>query len=102
MKPRLRFFGGKGGVGKTTCATAAARTAARRGANVLLVSTDPAHSLGDALGVRLSRLPRRVAPRLHALELDADRALSDWLDERKDDLRTIALRGTYFDEDDVD
>ena len=43
------FFGGKGGVGKTTCAAARAVAEAARGARVLVVSTDPAHSLGDAL-----------------------------------------------------
>src|SRR5450631_2447501 len=48
------FFAGKGGVGKTTCATAAAIRAAEAGRRVLIISTDPAHSLGDALAMRLS------------------------------------------------
>src|SRR5664280_3533144 len=49
---RLVFFGGKGGVGKTTCAAAAALRYARRSpqGSFLLVSTDPAHSLADSLG----------------------------------------------------
>ncbi len=49
---RLLFFGGKGGVGKTTCAAAAALYQALRSPhrNFLLVSTDPAHSLADSLG----------------------------------------------------
>jgi arsenite-transporting ATPase len=54
------FYGGKGGVGKTTCAAARAIADAARGAHVLVVSTDPAHSLGDALGVRLSATPRLI------------------------------------------
>ena len=95
---RLRFYGGKGGVGKTTCAVEAAQAARGR---VLVISTDPAHSLGDALGAKLSRTPRRVG-KIDALELNADRALDDWLAERREGLRTIALRGTYFDEEDVD
>ena len=41
------FFGGKGGVGKTTCSSAFALAASRRGRRVLLVSTDPAHSTSD-------------------------------------------------------
>ena len=41
------FFGGKGGVGKTTCAAAMALAASRLGRRVLLVSTDPAHSTSD-------------------------------------------------------
>jgi arsenite-transporting ATPase len=50
--PGLLFFGGKGGVGKTTCAAAAAIQGARRfpHGNFLLVSTDPAHSLADIIG----------------------------------------------------
>ncbi len=49
---RLLFFGGKGGVGKTTCAAAAALRYASRSpqSSYLLVSTDPAHSLADSLG----------------------------------------------------
>jgi arsenite-transporting ATPase len=103
--PRFRFFGGKGGVGKTTCAAADALATAERGRRVLVVSTDPAHSLGDAVGTRLSARPRRLATRtgtLVAVELDADRALQRWLAARRRPLRTIADRGTYLDEDDVD
>jgi len=101
----FRFFGGKGGVGKTTTAAATALSAAERGRRVLLVSTDPAHSLGDALDRRLSARPARIASRrgaLAAVELDADRALERWLAARRRPLRTIAARGTYLDEDDVD
>jgi len=96
---------GKGGVGKTTTAAATALAAAERGRRVLLVSTDPAHSLGDALDRRLSARPSRIATRrgaLAAVELDADRALERWLAVRRRSLRTIAARGTYLDEDDVD
>jgi arsenite/tail-anchored protein-transporting ATPase len=51
--PRYLFFGGKGGTGKTTCAAAAAVSLAEQGQHVLVVSTDPAHSLGDILARRL-------------------------------------------------
>lgn len=102
---RLTFFGGKGGVGKTTCAAAAAIRAAAEGSRVLVVSTDPAHSLSDALGAELGAEPRRVRDadgELYAAELDSDRALKRWLRERQDGIRTIADRGTYLDEDDID
>ncbi len=96
------FFGGKGGVGKTTCAAAAAVALAARGRRVLAVSTDPAHSLGDALGDRLSAQPRRVSRGLFAAELDADRALQRWFRERERSFRVLASRGTYLDDEDVD
>jgi arsenite-transporting ATPase len=70
---RWLLFGGKGGVGKTTCAAAASlRLAATR--RVLLLSTDPAHSLGDVFGARLDDRPRIVPggpATLHAREIDA-------------------------------
>jgi arsenite-transporting ATPase len=92
-------------VGKTTCSSAAAAAAAESGRRVLVVSTDPAHSLGDALRQRLGPRPRAVPVRrgsLQAVELDADAALGRWLDERRERLATIALRGTYLDRDDVE
>jgi arsenite-transporting ATPase len=78
---------------------------AESGRRVLVVSTDPAHSLGDALGRRLGPRPRAVPVRrgtLRAVELDADAALARWLDQRRDGLATIALRGTYLDREDVE
>ncbi len=67
------FYGGKGGVGKTTCAAARAIADAARGARVLVVSTDPAHSLGDALGVRLSATPRLIALDRRSANASAER-----------------------------
>ena len=103
--PCYEFIGGKGGVGKTTTAAALALAAAGAGRRTLVVSTDPAHSLGDALGRRLgarvTRIPGAGAA-LDALELDAERALARWLRARRGPLRLIAERGTYLDERDVD
>ena len=50
---KMIMFGGKGGVGKTSCAASSAIWAAERGRNTLIISTDPAHSLGDSLGIEL-------------------------------------------------
>ena len=60
---RLVMFGGKGGVGKTTCAAALALSVARRSPSrqVLLISADPAHSLADVLGAAVGDTPRPVA-----------------------------------------
>ncbi len=101
--PRFVFYGGKGGVGKTTCASAFALSASdRHGLRVLLVSTDPAHSLGDALGVKLSSRPTRIRPRLEAVELDAARAFARWLEKHRRPLGDILEHGTWLDAEDVD
>jgi arsenite-transporting ATPase len=58
---RVVLFGGKGGVGKTTCAAATALSlAAATQGPVLLLSTDPAHSLGDVLGQPIGDTPRHL------------------------------------------
>ena len=60
----LLMVGGKGGVGKTTTASALALRAAGQGRSVLLVSTDPAHSLADAFARPIGNRPTRLAPNL--------------------------------------
>ncbi len=50
---KMIMFGGKGGVGKTSCAASSGIWAAEHGRNTLIISTDPAHSLGDSLGMEL-------------------------------------------------
>ncbi|WP_375475015.1 ArsA family ATPase [uncultured Jatrophihabitans sp.] len=67
---RIVLFTGKGGVGKTTTAAATALRLADRGCKTLLLSTDSAHSLGDALDTPLGGTPAEVAPSLWALQLD--------------------------------
>ena len=101
---RFRFVGGKGGVGKTTCAAAIAVTSAAAGHRTLVISTDPAPSLGDAFEQRLSGVPRRVPlPHgvLYAVEIDAARALERWLSVRRESFERIVLRGTWLDREDV-
>lgn len=69
---RLLFVGGKGGVGKTTIAAALAIAAADRGRRCLVVSTDPAHSLGDVFDVSVGGSEKRLDERLWGLEIDPD------------------------------
>jgi arsenite-transporting ATPase len=73
---RILFFTGKGGVGKTSLACAAAVSLADRGKRVLLVSTDPASNLDEVLGVRLSGVPLAVhgVDGLFALNIDPEAA----------------------------
>jgi arsenite/tail-anchored protein-transporting ATPase len=72
---RVLLFTGKGGVGKTSVAAATALRAAASGRRTLVLSTDPAHSLGDAFDVALGPEPVEVAPRLHAEQIDAQERL---------------------------
>lgn len=66
------FIGGKGGVGKTTTAAALASYYASQQQKTLIVSTDPAHSLGDVLETRLSNEKTAITPYLDAIELNPD------------------------------
>ena len=67
---RVVLFAGKGGVGKTTLAAATAASLSTAGRKTLVVSTDPAHSLSDALDLRLSSDPSEVDDDLFAAEVD--------------------------------
>ena len=77
---KIVFLTGKGGVGKTSVACAAALTLADRGRRVLLVSTDPASNLDEVLGTPLSSKPTVVAraERLWALNLDPEEAAEEY------------------------
>lgn len=74
---RILLFTGKGGVGKTSLAAATALATAKRGRSTLIMSTDPAHSLGDAMQTKLTGEPREVCPNLWALEIDAARRFEE-------------------------
>jgi arsenite-transporting ATPase len=78
------LFTGKGGVGKTTVAAATALATAEAGLQTLILSTDPAHSLADALDVRLGTDPVEVAPRLWGQQLDATERMEESWGEIRD------------------
>ena len=68
---RILLFTGKGGVGKSTVAAGTAALTAAAGLRTLVLSTDAAHSLGDAFGVEVGPEPLEVAPHLHVQQVDA-------------------------------
>jgi arsenite/tail-anchored protein-transporting ATPase len=77
--PRIILYTGKGGVGKTSVAAATARSCAAAGMRTVIVSTDPAHSLSDSLGVPLGPEPTPVSERLHGQEVQAQREMeANW------------------------
>ncbi|NQU15984.1 MAG: ArsA family ATPase, partial [Desulfobacteraceae bacterium] len=119
---RLILFGGKGGVGKTTmAATAAVHLARSRGQDkkVLVMSTDPAHSLADSFGIEIGDRVTAVgySPKskvqcpksneqstiqgLFACELNATRLLEDFKEKNDAVIKKLAERGTYFDQEDI-
>ncbi|GAA0972211.1 ArsA family ATPase [Acrocarpospora macrocephala] len=85
---RILLFTGKGGVGKTTAAAATATLAARRGLKTLVVSTDTAHSLADALAVPPSGEPVEAAPGLYLQQVDTQRSLERHWGELQDYARS--------------
>lgn len=67
---RIILYTGKGGVGKTSVAAASAVKSAESGLKTLIVSTDPAHSLGDSFDIKLSPEPNEIEDNLWAQEID--------------------------------
>src|SRR5271165_6462843 len=94
---QLLLFGGKGGVGKTTCATAAAlrMSALAPQRSLLLVSTDPAHSVRDSLA---GHVP---AGNLEVLELGAPQYRARFREQNGAMRREIAAAGTFLDDEDI-
>jgi len=91
------LFTGKGGVGKTTLAAATAARLARSGRKTLVVSTDPAHSLGDALEADLGGEPVELSTGLHAAHVDSRALLDSSWGTLQEHLRTV-LAGAGVDE----
>jgi arsenite-transporting ATPase len=76
---RILLYSGKGGVGKTSLSAATAVLSAGHGHRTLVVSTDAAHSLADALDLPVGATPTPIAANLDALEVDVNRELaSHW------------------------
>ncbi len=100
---KLILFGGKGGVGKTTCACAAGLHLAEE-FKTLIFSTDPAHSLADSLEQKLDDKPREIkgVKNLSALEVNAENALLKFKTEHEDEIKKIVETGTNLDAEDID
>lgn len=88
------LLGGKGGVGKTTLATAYAGLLARRGERTLLVSTDPAHNTSDLLDAPIGPEPVPVPPHgdLEAVELDPEREAERYVERIRREAERVVSR----------
>ena len=89
LDQQVVFFGGKGGVGKTTCSAAFALAASRKGRHILLASTDPAHSIADIFQVPIGPVERELQPGLRALEIDAQGEASRYIADVKRDIERM-------------
>lgn len=113
---KLILFGGKGGVGKTTCAVvtglylsgsvpiATPSPATPAADKVLLISTDPAHSISDSLGQTIGSEIKAVVgvPHLSALEISAEKSLSRFKLDHEKEIKQIFATSTNLDEEDID
>lgn len=95
-KAPITFFSGKGGVGKTTVASAVALGLSQAGRRVLLVSTDPAHSLGHVFDCTIGATETALTTNLRALEVDPDQTVRQHLEDVRTSLQRLMpvhLRG---------
>lgn len=92
---RLIFVGGKGGVGKTTTASALSLLAAQQGKQCLLVSTDPAHSLADIFEHQIGDREVQLVSNLWGLEIDPEAEADNYIDTVKDNLRNLVKPRLY-------
>lgn len=101
----LKFilFGGKGGSGKTTSAAATAlyleKTTKKK---ILVVSTDPAPSLGDSFDVEIGNKITQIKDNLWAIEFDSKELLEDFRKKNIEVIKALVERGTYLEKEDIE
>lgn len=100
---KLILFGGKGGVGKTTCAVSTSIFLSKN-YKTLLISTDPAHSLSDNLGVEIGDRITEVKgmKNLSAIEVNAEKVFSEFKIHHEKEIKKILDNSTYLDKEDID
>jgi len=95
------LYGGKGGVGKTTMAAASGVDLARRGHETLVVSTDPAHSLADAVGTAVGGEPTELRENLWAVEVDPQTGIDRYRSLFEHLASDLEAAGLSLDEEEV-
>jgi arsenite-transporting ATPase len=81
---KLLLVTGKGGVGKSTTSAALAYHYAEQGMKTILISSDPAHSTDDTVGVKISSTAQEIRPNLWAMNMDAGKAISGRVNKVKE------------------
>ena len=104
--PDLQFilFGGKGGSGKSTSAAAAALylSKIKPEKKILVISIDPAHSLGDSFDIIIGNKITHIAGNIWGYEIDAEELLKKYKAENGAIIKKMAERGTFFDKEDIE
>ncbi len=99
---KLILFGGKGGSGKTTSATATALYLAETTEKkILIVSTDPAPSIGDSIDIEVGNRITQIRANLWAIEFNAKELAEDFKKENLEKIKTLVERGTYLEKEDI-
>lgn len=87
INKQVVFFGGKGGVGKTTCSSAFSLYMSRKGYKTLVLSTDPAHSLGDIFQVELGNTAKKLDENLYGIEIDPEIESKKYINRIKEQMK---------------
>ena len=100
---RLILFGGKGGVGKTTCAVSAGLHLSET-CHTLIISIDPAHSLSDSLGQKIGDGVQDIkgVTNLSAIEISAKKTFSAFKVRYEEQIKKIIDTSTYLDSEDIE
>ena len=101
---RLIMIGGKGGVGKTTCASAIALHFSLQGKKTLIISSDPTPSLSDIFEMEIGDQERLIknTKNLHGIEISSDVVLKKWKDRFGPEIYEVVSSFTSLDYDFVD
>jgi arsenite/tail-anchored protein-transporting ATPase len=94
---KIIFIGGKGGVGKSTTAASFSLLCAKRGEKTLLVSTDPAHNIGDIFHMKVGGKIKKIETNLFAYEIDPERETKKYIRGVKENLRGM-IKTSLMDE----
>src|SRR5690625_6847000 len=89
LTKKVIFVGGKGGVGKSTSAAAIAWKSAQQGSKTLLISTDPAHNLGDIFSQKIGGKITAVTEHLSALEIDPETETTNYIKGVKENIKDM-------------
>ncbi|QUW22661.1 ArsA family ATPase [Sporosarcina sp. Marseille-Q4063] len=93
LTKNIVFVGGKGGVGKSTSAAAIALQSAEQGFKTLLISTDPAHNVGDIFSTKIGGKTKEIADNLYALEIDPEIETENYIKSVKENIRGVVQSG---------